>query len=184
MLEWLKKILGDAYTEEIDKQVSEQIGKDFVSKSDFNAKNESHKALEKQLAERDSQLEELKKVDAGALQARITELQTANETAKADHQKEIESLKFGYALDTALTGAKVRDMVAVKAHLNTEDLKLGEDGKISGLDSQLEKLKETNDFLFESDKPTPYFSGPTPGASLSGMEAVFAAAGVPQDNKK
>ena len=27
MLEWLKDILGDGYTEEIDKQVSNEIGK-------------------------------------------------------------------------------------------------------------------------------------------------------------
>ena len=45
MLEWLKNILGDAYTEEIDKQVSEAIGKDFVSKTDFNAKNDAAKQL-------------------------------------------------------------------------------------------------------------------------------------------
>lgn len=36
MLEWLKTILGDAYTEEIDKKVSEEIGKNFVARADFN----------------------------------------------------------------------------------------------------------------------------------------------------
>ena len=29
MLEWLKDILGDGYTEEIDKQVSNEIGKAY-----------------------------------------------------------------------------------------------------------------------------------------------------------
>ena len=36
MLEWLKSILADSYTEEIDKQISQEIGKNFVSKADFN----------------------------------------------------------------------------------------------------------------------------------------------------
>ena len=76
MLEWLKTILGDAYTEDIDKKVSAEIGKGFVAKADFNTLNEEKKNLTTQLAERDSQLEELKKVDAAGLQAKIAELRS------------------------------------------------------------------------------------------------------------
>ena len=36
MLEWLKTILGDHYTEDIDKQISAEIGKGFVARADFN----------------------------------------------------------------------------------------------------------------------------------------------------
>ena len=43
MLEWLKNILADKYTEDIDKQISQEIGKNFVSKVDFNAKAEAIK---------------------------------------------------------------------------------------------------------------------------------------------
>lgn len=39
MLEWLKEILGDGYSEDVDKKVSAEIGKRFVSKGDFDAKN-------------------------------------------------------------------------------------------------------------------------------------------------
>lgn len=46
MLDWLKKILGDTYTEDIDKKVSDEIGKQFVSRSDFNTLNETKKTLE------------------------------------------------------------------------------------------------------------------------------------------
>ena len=35
-LEWLKTILGDMYTPEIDTAVSQEIGKGFVSRTDFN----------------------------------------------------------------------------------------------------------------------------------------------------
>lgn len=38
MLSWLKDILGDNYTEDIEKKISQEIGKNFVSKTDFNAK--------------------------------------------------------------------------------------------------------------------------------------------------
>ena len=40
MLEWLKNILGEAYTDEVDAKVSAEIGKNFVAKADFNAKND------------------------------------------------------------------------------------------------------------------------------------------------
>lgn len=38
-LQWIKDILGDAYTEELDAKVSAALGERFVSRADFNAKN-------------------------------------------------------------------------------------------------------------------------------------------------
>lgn len=66
MLEFLKTILGDGYSEEIDKKISAEVGRAFVSRTDFNAANESRKQLEKTVSERDRQLDELKK-SAGTL---------------------------------------------------------------------------------------------------------------------
>lgn len=186
MLEWLKTILGDGYTEDIDKKVSEEIGKQFVSRADFNTKNESVKQMESQFAKRDKQLEELKKAigDSDALKKQIEDLQMTNKTAQEKHNKAISALKFDHALDAALAGAKARDTVAVKAHLKRDDLKLSEDGKtIIGLDTQLQSLKTEKEFLFESDKPTPSIGGPTPGTNLDGMDAIRAAAGLPVGKK-
>ena len=36
---WLKEIIGDAYTEDMDAAACQAIGKDFVARADFNAKN-------------------------------------------------------------------------------------------------------------------------------------------------
>jgi len=178
MLEWLKTILGENYTEDIDKKVSAEIGKAFVSKADFNAKNEAYKGLQTQLTERDTQLEELKKVDAAGLQAQIEKLQGENKTAKESYEKQLSDMQFSYALDNALTGAKVKNTKAVKALLKSEALKL--DGeKILGLDDQLKTLKESDSYLFESDEPTPHFGATTPGiSSPGGMSAIRAAAGL------
>ena len=60
MLDWLKTILGEAYSEEIDKKVSEEIGKNFVARADFNTLNTEKKALADTVKERDKQLETLK----------------------------------------------------------------------------------------------------------------------------
>ena len=37
--DWLKTLLGDAYTEDIDKTVATEIGKRFTAKADFEAKS-------------------------------------------------------------------------------------------------------------------------------------------------
>ena len=67
MLEWLKIILGDSYTEEIDKKVSAEIGKGFVSKTDFNAKNEELKTAQGQLLEAKKTIEGLSSALSAAL---------------------------------------------------------------------------------------------------------------------
>jgi len=43
MLDWLKAILGEAYTEDAEKKISAEIGKNFVARNDFNAKNDAIK---------------------------------------------------------------------------------------------------------------------------------------------
>lgn len=60
MLEWLKAILGEAYSEETDKKVSEEIGKNFVARADFNTLSAEKKTLADTVKERDKQLEALK----------------------------------------------------------------------------------------------------------------------------
>ena len=63
MLEWLKTILGDSYTEEIDKKVSAEIGKGFVSRTDFNAKNEELKTAQGQLLDAKKTIEGFEAMD-------------------------------------------------------------------------------------------------------------------------
>ena len=102
MLEWLKTILGDTYTEDIDKKVSAEIGKEFVARTDFNAVNETKKELDKTIRERDAQLEELKKVDAAGLQAKITELQESNTQAKTQYEETLKKTRLDFLLENRL----------------------------------------------------------------------------------
>ena len=112
MLEWLKTILGDNYSEEIDTAISGEIGKGFVSKANYDQRNTAYKDLQKQIAERDTQLEELKKVDTAKLQEEIVKLQTTNKTAKEDYEKKIADLQKEYAVDTALNKVGARNIKA------------------------------------------------------------------------
>lgn len=108
--------------------------------------------------------------DLTKLQNSITTLTTERDgyktqldTARQDAQKQLDALKFDYALSDALKAAKVRDVVAVKAHLKTDALKL--DGEnILGLKEQLDTIKTESGFLFDTEEKPPVFSGKTPGA--------------------
>lgn len=128
--------------------------------------------LKTQVGDRDKQLETLK-VSAGDnadLKKQIEDLQTENATAKANHESELNQLKIDFAVEKALTGAKAKNIKAVKALLELNDAKLDKDGNVKGLAEQIEKLTSGDDtkFLFEAQKQTKQqqnFKGFQPGAS-------------------
>lgn len=166
MLDWLKTILGEAYTEDIDKKVSAEVGKEFVARTDFNTLNETKKTLEQTIKDRDKQLDDLKKVDAAGLQAEITKLQDENKTAAEKHEQELGAVKLNAALDTAILKAKGKNARAIKALIDVEKLKLKDDGAVEGLD--LEALKTSDPYLFEITKTTQQGTGSTGGAGDQG----------------
>lgn len=75
MLEWLKEILGDSYTEDIDGRVSAEIGKGFVARADFNTKNDEVKTLQGQLKTAQDGLKAFDGVDVEGLKDQIKKLQ-------------------------------------------------------------------------------------------------------------
>lgn len=128
--------------------------------------------LKTQVGDRDKQLETLKASagDNADLKKRIEDLQTENATAKANHESELNQLKIDFAVEKALTGAKAKNIKAVKALLELDDAKLDKDGNVKGLAEQIEKLTSGDDtkFLFEAQKQTKQqqnFKGFQPGAS-------------------
>ena len=147
-----RKFLEDLGLEKeaIDK-IMDENGKDInKTKADYEDIKEQLKKAQETITERDGQLEELKKVDAQALQAEITKLQEANKTATAEHEKQLAQLKLSNALKMAITDAQDVDLVV--AQLDQTKLKLGEDGTLSGLDEQLKTLKESKGFLFKQEQ--------------------------------
>ena len=100
--------------------------------------------LKTQVGDRDKQLETLKAStgDNADLKKKIEDLQTENATAKATHESELNQLKIDFAVEKALTGAKAKNIKAVKALLE-----LGEDFEYtSSIDSNTyNKIKLTYD---------------------------------------
>lgn len=173
-LEWLKTILGDGYTEDIESKIAQEIGKGFVSKADFNAVKTQQKKLEDDLKTRDTQLEELKKATGTAeeLTAQIAALQEQNRKDKQAHEAEVARIRLDAAVDKALTESGARNNIAVKALLAAflKDAKVGEDGSVKGLAAEIETIAkgESTSFLFDNTK----------GAVIKGMKPGEAGDGA------
>ena len=152
----LKELLG----EELYKKVIEKAGDNKIAivsdgnwfpKEKFDAKNQEVKDLQQQIKDRDTQLEELKKVDAGALEKTISELQEANKTQKSEHEEKIAKQQKEFAIELALRDAGALNSKAVKALLDTESIKL--DGEtLLGLDDQVKALQESDAYLFKQQQ--------------------------------
>ncbi len=155
MLDWLKEILGDSYTEEIDKSVSQKIGSLFVSKSDFNAKNEAKKQVEAQLEEANKKLEGF-------------DPEWADKVKKASEEadKKIKQYQYQQAVEKSVDTIKFSSAAAKRA-FKADLLEKGlpfENNRLLGLNDYIEECKKSDPSAFASDKPAPTFGGPTPGA--------------------
>lgn len=126
--------------------------KSHVPKSRFDEVNEAKKKAEATVAERDKQLEELKKNsgDADALKAQIEKLQGENKTAAAKYAADLKALQVNNAVERALSAAGAKNNKAVKALLTDLDKAELDGEEVKGLADQIKKLKEGEDtkFLF------------------------------------
>lgn len=149
-LEWLKEVIGEAYTEELDKKAAQRLGELFVSRADFNILNDVKKELEQQLKERDKDISELKKSagDNDELQSKYQALQDKYKTDTQALEKKILETKKDNAVDMAIMQAKGRNPKAIKALLDLDKISLKDDGSLEGLD--LEALKKTDGYLFDT----------------------------------
>jgi len=154
-------------TEEQAKKVLESLDGNFVTKTRFNEVNEENKTLKQSVADRDKQLEDLKKSggDNAELKKQIEALQQQNSEQKKAHDAELTRLKLDNAIDSALAAAGAKNAKAVKALLDVSKVKLGDDGKLTGWEEQLAAVQKTDSYLFAEQTKQPVFKGFQPGAA-------------------
>lgn len=161
-------LIAIGLTEEQAKKVMDSLDGEFVTKTRFNEVNEENKTLKKSVSDRDQQLEDLKKSsgDNAELKKQIETLQQQNAEQQKAHEAELKQLKLDNAINTALTAAGAKNVKAVKPFIDTAKIKLGEDGKLAGLDEQLKEVQKTEGYLFaEKQQKQQIFRGFQPGAS-------------------
>ena len=145
----LREILREAGVEEkAIKQIlttmkAEKIYTTNEENADIRIKKfkEKQETLEEEINEKDKKIEGYKTIEAD-------KEKISNELEAL--KKEAADKEFNTALDNALKEAKSKNNKLVKSLLDNEKLTL-KDGKLEGLEEQLEAIKKENDFLF--DKP-------------------------------
>ena len=152
-------------TEEQAKKVLEAV-KEYVPKTQLGEVEQERDSLKATIAERDTQLETLKKSsgDNAALQQQIADLQKANEEQRKAHDAEITQLRLDNAVEAALLTAGAKNVKAVRALMDADKLKLEKDGTVSGLSEQIKTIQKSDDYLF-AGKQQQQFRGFQPGAS-------------------
>jgi len=122
---------------------------EFIPKSRFDEVNNQLKDHKNQIAERDKQLAELKKTATGneELTAKIKELEEANQKVREEHAKQLLERERDYAIETALMKSGAKNTKAVRAILDATKIEY-KDGKLNGLDDQIETLKKSDAYLF------------------------------------
>src|SRR5690625_3731690 len=153
--EFLKNLgLEDDAIEKIMKEHGKTVNelKDKASNADNLQKQIDD--YKEQIKDRDKQLDDLSKQvkDNEELTAEIDRLKEENKTATEELQNKLDQQAFDFALEKSLSNAGAKNPKAVKALLNTENIKL--DGEtLLGLDDQLKQLQESDAYLFGEDEP-------------------------------
>ncbi|QBO36966.1 scaffolding protein [Periweissella cryptocerci] len=119
------------------------------------------------------------------LQAQLDKLQDDLKTAQDNGQEALTQTKLGYETELALTKAGAKNVKAAKALLDMDNIKFDKDGKIEGLNEQLEAIKTAEDtsFMFataevspeQPGKPSIVHPGNPAGDGDSGEVDPFAA---------
>ena len=125
----------------------------------YSKLQEQKKQLEEASKTYQKQLEELTKnnADVEALNKLVEQLQLSNKELEENHSKEMHNLQFNFALEGALTNAKSKNNKALKALLNMDNIKYQE-GKLEGLQEQIEALQKDASYLFDLE-PAPASTG-------------------------
>lgn len=102
-----------------------------------------------QLAEAGATIESFKALKPEELKAAADDWKAKAEKAQTDAAAQLAAVKFDYALESALTGAKAKSAKAVQALLSTDTLKDANGEFIAErFTEQLEKIKSEHDYLF------------------------------------
>lgn len=146
-MEFLKEHLG----EELYMQVAESLKDkglkladlstgDYVSKGKYEAELNKNKTLTQNMTELTDKVKTYEGVDLEALKQQAI---TWEDKYNADMAK----IKLETGIEKALIGAKARNMKAVKAMLNMDNIALDGD-TVTGLEEQLSGLLKTDTYLF------------------------------------
>lgn len=162
--------LSEEVAEKVAKKSKDEL-KEYIPKSRLDEVINERDTYKGSLAERDKQLEQLKKNsgDSEELKTQIAEMQRINAEQIKAKDAEIAKIKLNNAVEKALAESKAKNTKSVMALLDLENAELGEDGAVKGLSEQIKKLQadEGTSFLFDVSEKKQEIKGATPTSTGS-----------------
>lgn len=156
-------------------EVVNAAGGAYVPKADLDAKQQELDTANNTIKDLRETAKAWDGKDPKKLEDDLKDLQVKYDTDTANIRK-------AAAIDLALTRARARDPQLTRAALNMDEIKIDKDGKVTGLDAQVESLKKDKAWLFEDNAAAGQQDGAdsgkgAAGGKLSGGSAYTPAAG-------
>ena len=125
-----------------------QYGKDLQKYEGLEAERD---ALKKTNSELSGKIDDLKanNVNVEDLTKQIDKLKSDNEKAA----NQLNAQKLDFAVTSTIKDFGAKNTKAVKALLNSDDIRFDSKGNLTGLENQLKSLKDSDSYLFADDKP-------------------------------
>lgn len=140
-------------TEEQINAIIEDYGKNYVSKAQFNEKNDAYKQAKQEIENLTNDISTLSEANKAneALQSQIKELQDAATQREADYNENIKNMKIDTAITKALSKSGAMNETILTGLLDRTKIAIGEDNTITGIQEQINALKESDPYLFKQD---------------------------------
>lgn len=140
-------------TEEQINAIIEDYGKNYVSKTQFNEKNDAYKQAKLEIENLTNDISTLSEANKAneALQSQIKELQDAATKREADYNESIKNMKIDTAITKALSKSGAMNETILTGLLDRTKIAIGEDNTITGIQEQIVALKESDPYLFKQD---------------------------------
>lgn len=140
-------------TEEQINAIIEDYGKNYVSKTQFNEKNDAYKQAKQEIENLTNDISTLSEANKAneALQSQIKELQDAATQREADYNENIKNMKIDTAITKALSKSGAMNETILTGLLDRTKIAIGEDNTITGIQEQIVALKESDPYLFKQD---------------------------------
>ncbi len=150
-MEFLKEILG----EELYAQVAAKLeGNKTVKLANLASGEYVSKAkYESDMQAKETRIQELTQSVKDFDGVDVKQLQKDVENWKTKYSQDLESARLESAIKLAIAKSGTRSEKALMGMLDKDAIKIDKDGKITGLDEQIEAIKKSDGFLFEPVKP-------------------------------
>ena len=139
------------FPEATDEQINALLD---INSTDIGKVKKERDTYKSELETVQGKLKEFDGVDAAALQEKIRTLTNDLETAKLNHTKELENIRFNSVLEDKVRALNPKNAKLVMALLDVEKLRESKN-QDADITAALDAVKKENDYLFPADKPAP-----------------------------